>query len=71
VQRVFELRKELSICLNEHNSALAQPLRDDVWYAKLAYLADIFNILNDLNASLQGLDNKVLETHDKIDAFQK
>jgi hypothetical protein len=57
VQRVFELRNELSVFLNEHNSALAQPLRDDVWNAKLAYMAAIFNVLNGLNASLQGLES--------------
>ena len=71
VQRVFELRKELTIFLTEHNAPLAQPLGDVLWNAKLAYLADIFNILNALNTSLQGPDNHILKTHDKIDAFRK
>jgi len=31
---------------------------DDTWVARLAYLADIFNILNSLNLSLQGLDTR-------------
>jgi hypothetical protein len=61
-QQVFELRKELFVFLNEHNSVSAQPLRDDMWNAKLAYLADSFDVLNGLNASysLQGLDNNIL-----------
>jgi hypothetical protein len=54
-QQVFELRKELFVFLNEHNSVSAQPLRDDVWNAKLAYLADIFDVLNGLNASQNSL----------------
>jgi hypothetical protein len=45
-QQVFEFRKELFVFLNEHNSVSAQPLRDDVWNAKLAYLADIFDVLS-------------------------
>jgi hypothetical protein len=58
---VFELRKVLFVFPNEHNSVSAQPLRDDVWNAELAYLADIFDVLNGLNASLQGLDNNILQ----------
>jgi hypothetical protein len=69
--RVIELRKELFVFLNEHNSALAQSLCDDVRKAKLAYLADVFNVLSGLNASMQDLDNNILKTHDKIDAFRK
>lgn len=71
VQRVFELRDELLIFLNEHNGTLAQFLTDETWVARLAYLGDIFSILNSLNLSLQGPHSNALKTHDKIDAFQK
>jgi hypothetical protein len=52
VQRLYELREELLIFLNQHNKALSGFLADETWLAKLAYLADIFYILNDLNVSL-------------------
>ena len=71
VQRVFELRDELLLFLYEHNNTLAQFLTDETWLARLAYLADIFNILNGLNLSLQGPDSNILKTHDKINSFQK
>ena len=71
VQRLYELREELTSFLNEHNPSLALFLADETWVARLAYLADIFDILNSLNRSMQGPDTNVLRTHDKIDAFQK
>ena len=54
VERVFELREKLSIFLLEHNADLALLVADEIWIGKLAYLADIFNLLNQLNLSLQG-----------------
>ena len=71
LQRVFELRNELSSFLEEHNSDLTMYISDNVWLAKLAYLADIFNHLNALNMSLQGKDSNILKTTDKIIAFKK
>jgi len=50
---------------------LAPFLIDENWVVRLAYLADIFDILNSLNLSLQGPDTHVLTAHDRIDAFQK
>lgn len=37
------------------------------WVARLAHLADIFNILNNLNLSLQGPDTNILKARDKVD----
>lgn len=71
MQRVYELRDELHIFLNQHSESMAHFFTNDKWLARLAYLADIFNILNNLNLSLQGSDTNVLKTHDKVDAFQK
>ena len=42
-----------------------------MWTAKLAYLADIFSRLNDLNSSLQGNHSNIFTLHDKTDAFKK
>ncbi|KAJ8348816.1 hypothetical protein SKAU_G00274050 [Synaphobranchus kaupii] len=40
-------------------------------HSKLAYLADIFNLLNSLNISIQGGYASILEVSDKINAFMK
>jgi hypothetical protein len=71
VQRIYELRDELLIFLNEHNNSMAHFFTDETWVARLSYLADIFNILNNLNLSLQGPNMNLLKAHDKIDAFKK
>jgi len=39
--------------------------------AKLANLADVFNLLNSLNLSIQGSYSSILEISDKITAFMK
>ena len=51
--RLFELREEVEIFLRERKSSLENLLTDEMWKAKLAYLANIFSRLNDLNISLQ------------------
>ena len=71
VERVFELRKELLIFLQEHNPHLASFVADEIWLGKLAYLADIFNLLNQLNLSLQGRNANILLSQNKITAFTK
>ncbi|KII62669.1 hypothetical protein RF11_03469 [Thelohanellus kitauei] len=53
---VNELRKELIIFLNQHNESMEHLFTDGTWVARPAYIADIFNILNGLNLSLQGSD---------------
>ena len=42
--------------LQAQNTNFASLVSDDFWLGKLAYLADIFNLLNGLNLSLQGRD---------------
>ena len=42
---------------------------DNDWLAKLAYLADIFDELNQLNTNLQGRDKTILNLYDKVDGF--
>lgn len=39
--------------------------------AKLAYMADIFDLLNDLNISLQGSCTNIFTLRNKMDAFKK
>ena len=49
LNRVFELREPLQRFLLEKNSDLANKFSDEKWVLKLAYLCDIFNLLNELN----------------------
>lgn len=44
---------------------------DNDWLAKLAYLADIFAKLNELNTSLQGRDCTILKLYDRVNGFLK
>ena len=53
LSRLFELREETKHFLREMNSPLAEFLLGEMWLCKLAYLADIFGRLNELNTSLQ------------------
>ena len=67
--RLFELR-EVKQFLSERNSPLKELPSHEMWTAKLAYLADIFSRLNDLNSSLQDHTN-IFALHNKTDAFKK
>jgi len=71
IRRLFELREELLLFLTEYNAELASLIIDETWLCKLAYLADIFSLINGLNLSLQGRDSNILRSHDKIAAFKK
>lgn len=57
--------------LCDYNTELASIMADKIWLCKVAYLADIFNKLNELNLSLQGRNSNILFSHDKIEAFKK
>lgn len=50
-----ELRNEIKVFLREHKYPLSSLFTDEIWLCKLAYLADIFLKLNELNL-LQGSD---------------
>lgn len=68
--REFELREPLQRFLSEKKSPLALHFSDEEWIAKLAYLCDIFNLLNELNFSLQGKMTNVFKLADKVAAFK-
>lgn len=68
--RVFQLREELKKFLSEKKLPLAAYFCDKVWVAKLAYLCDIFSLLNELNLSLQGKMTTVFKLADKVAAFK-
>ena len=68
--RVYELREPLQRFLSEKKSPLAAHFSDEEWLAKLAYLCDIFSLLNELNLALQGKMTTVFKLADKVAAFK-
>ncbi|KAG6936654.1 SCAN domain-containing protein 3 [Chelydra serpentina] len=71
LSRVFELQNELAEFLQDKKQNWSQFFRDVCWTAKLAYLADIFAIFNDLNTSMQGRMALCLTMADKIDGQKR
>ena len=57
--------------LTEHLHPLVGQLEDDKWVVHLAYLADVFTKLNELNLSLQGKESHILKLYDKVQGFTK
>jgi hypothetical protein len=58
---VFELKGELQEYFQENSRPdFAECFEDEEWLQKLAYLADIFHHINQLNKSLQGPGENVL-----------
>ena len=46
-------------------------LEDDHWIAKLAYMTDVFEHMNELNIKMQGISENILTCSDKLHAFQQ
>ncbi|XP_034277935.1 zinc finger BED domain-containing protein 5-like isoform X1 [Pantherophis guttatus] len=71
LKHVFELRDELKMFFNQKARPQFEALfSDKSELQKIAYLVDIFAILNELNLSLQGPDATCLDLSEKIRAFQ-
>jgi len=68
--RVYELREELKVNLTNEGSDYAKLLASDEWCGRLAYLADIFHHLNELNTRMQGRNENLLTSTDKINGFR-
>ena len=64
--RLSELRAEVRLFLIDINSPFQNLFCDDVWLSKLAYLADVFRFVNELNISLQGATVGIFQVSDKI-----
>ncbi|KAL1265252.1 hypothetical protein QQF64_003279 [Cirrhinus molitorella] len=69
LSRLHELREEVRIFLLEKNSPLSPRFSDEKWLALLAYLANIFSRLNDLNTGLQGKNTSLFTLSDKIEGW--
>ena len=55
--------------LTNERSDYTKLLASDEWCARLAYLADIFHHLNELNTRMQGQNENLLTSTDKINGF--
>ncbi|KDR08680.1 Zinc finger MYM-type protein 6, partial [Zootermopsis nevadensis] len=69
--RPFELREEVKQFLRERKSDLVEPLFNEEWMTKLTYMPDIFNLMNELNISVQGSCTNIFTLRNKMDAFKK
>jgi len=72
--RLFELRDDLKIFFSGQNLSISMSyfelLHDEQWLIKLAYLADTFSKLNEVNKSLQGKTITTFVVRDKNIAFR-
>ena len=67
LSRLYELRNEVKAFLSESDiDSHVQFCNDTDFEIKLAYLADIFGMLNEVNVCLQGLNITVSEVRDKL-----
>ncbi|KMQ87159.1 scan domain-containing protein 3-like protein [Lasius niger] len=69
LQRVYELRNEIAIFLEEENREEAENFRNDLFIMKLSYLVDIFEKSNILNLQFQGKNTHILQMNDKVNSF--
>ncbi|XP_043397851.1 LOW QUALITY PROTEIN: zinc finger BED domain-containing protein 5-like [Chelonia mydas] len=71
--KLFELRSELLVFFTSENSGrkFNDCLKNSLWLMRLAYLADIFAKLNEINLSLQGKNVTIFTIMDKILLLKK
>ena len=68
---LFEMRHEGYTFFNDQLSPLADHYVNDWFFAKLAYVLDIFDQLNQLNLSMQGRSSSLFLVVDKIEGLKK
>ena len=70
--RLFELQRELKQFLFKQNKhELYKYFEDDHWIAKLAYMADVFEHMNELNIKMQEISENISIFSDKLNGFQQ
>ena len=68
--RVYEMRDELNLFLEAHGKLdLLTSFTSEGFQLALAYLVDIFEVLNNLNKKLQGKNTNRINDYDAIHAF--
>ena len=72
LSRVYELKEEMLAFFSlERQGEFCNLLCDDSWKSKLAYLVDIFDHLNKTNSIMQGRNENLLSSADKMRALQE
>ncbi|XP_055908389.1 zinc finger BED domain-containing protein 5-like [Eupeodes corollae] len=75
LSRLFQLRNELNVFQLEKNMSstanLFDALHDEQWITKLAYLADIFEKINETATTLQGKSITVFFARDKLESLKR
>ncbi|GFX05790.1 SCAN domain-containing protein 3 [Trichonephila clavipes] len=72
ISRVLKLKDEMKIFFEQNkNYEFVHLLEDQIWCTKLAYLSDIFVIFNNINSSMQGPNENILNSTDKLVGFKK
>ena len=67
--RVFELHKEIELFLGQKGCSIVENFENENFILSLAYLADIFSHLNDMNTSIQGTGINMITAREKVYAF--
>lgn len=67
--RLMALQVEVVMFLQEKGSDLAREFDDPEFILALAYLADIFSHLNNLNSSIQGPNRTIIDAGEKLNSF--
>ena len=70
LKSLMELRKEVSFFLREKQNPLSVQFDCKEFLCGLAYLADIFGHLNEINLSIQGPDITIIDAMERLQAFQ-
>ena len=72
LSRVYELKDEmLSFFSLEKQEEFCELLHDCNWVSKLAYLVDIFDHLNNVNSKMQGKNENLLTSTEKMKALRE
>ena len=72
LSRVHELQNELpTFCGTKGHERFCKHLRNDLWLSRLEYLTEIFEQLNRLKSSMQGRNENILTSTDKLITFTK
>ncbi|XP_073504145.1 protein FAM200C-like [Phyllobates terribilis] len=71
LNRVFAMRVELALFLQEHQHCHADCFKNPEFILILAYMADISAALNHLNQQMQGGGVNIMEAEENLKAFKK
>ncbi|GBP87338.1 Protein ZBED8 [Eumeta japonica] len=69
LKRLFELREEVLLFLKNKENSLYEYLEREDFVEGLAYLADIFTHLNEINLSLQGPAVTIVDASERLKGF--